>query len=77
VERRIIRTSRCDICNTLFAIELFSKNTCRPDLKRPFYPSENDSHYCAFRCRGCGEVVDIVVQGAEYETDYWKDFIRT
>jgi hypothetical protein len=48
-------------------IEFDSKQTCRRDKLRIFYPDQPDTGWCVFRCKGCGESVGDTCKDAAYD----------
>lgn len=54
-------------CGQKFLIaKALGRKTARADGKRIFYPEEEDTGLCAFRCRSCHKPVHKTVPGAEY-----------
>lgn len=60
-----IEKSTCS-CGQPMLIER-NANSCRADKKRVFYPDQEDTGFCVFRCKSCHQPVSESVPGAEYE----------
>jgi hypothetical protein len=63
---RRIRKSKCS-CGQPVLIEFDSKQTCRRDKLRIFYPDQPDTGWCVFRCKGCGEPIGDNCKDAAYD----------
>jgi len=63
---RRIRKSKCS-CGQAVLIELDSKETCRRDKLRIFYPDLTDTGWCVFRCKRCGQPIGDTCKDAAYD----------
>lgn len=65
-DHRRIRKAKCS-CGQPVLIEFDSKQTCRRDKKRIFYPDQPDiAGLCVFRCKSCHEPIGDTCPDAAY-----------